>query len=383
VTSDGDSIKSIVDFPVTPPPGYSLDSVRLRDIQGVGGGEQPSPAAAKCKPHRDKNGKEFVRIILVEINFKSNPELRFLLTLTFQPTQDTKDKANEAYQAKWDKYTQASNRAKHEEFVRAVRERIKLAGDVSPRSVDDLRVEERSVIFQMLLRRLVKGGGNEKPHVMIELIRAIFDVDKMLYFVAENWWMPVLRKVPVPKPHDMDTSGEHEQLTPDDSVGWGGYHSVGHHKYYITEDSNPAPLGASLGWLLQLDGDAHRNAFLNSPFVKALVPIRPGKERAAIDWLERGVEGKDGLDAPYRGTETEFHGKTVREVLLVLADHIAKENTDITNVLRTESVYQDGLDPLDGGFNATPSPFTVFDQWIEVLPTEQIVAVEYQPSPQN
>ena len=56
------------------------------------------------------------------------------------------------------------------------------------------------------------------------------------------------------------------------------------------QESEPARLGCSLGWLLQLDGDNMRNAFLNAPWVKAVIPIRPGKEEAAINWL-KGVEG--------------------------------------------------------------------------------------------
>ena len=55
--------------------------------------------------------------------------------------------------------------------------------------------------------------------------------------------------------------------------------------YYITEDSPPARLGSSLGWIIQLDGDNLRNAFLNAPWVKAVIPIREGKESEAIEWL--------------------------------------------------------------------------------------------------
>src|SRR5436190_22049809 len=45
---------------------------------------------------------------------------------------------------------------------------------------------------------------------------------------------------------------------------------------------------------IQLDGDNLRNAFLNAPWVKAVIPIRPGKEKAAINWL-KGVEGMNGI----------------------------------------------------------------------------------------
>ena len=31
---------------------------------------------------------------------------------------------------------------------------------------------------------------DESPHVTAELIRSMFDVDKMLYYVSPDWWMP-------------------------------------------------------------------------------------------------------------------------------------------------------------------------------------------------
>ena len=81
---------------------------------------------------------------------------------------------------------------------------------------------------------------------------------------------------------------------------WGGARELNRDNYFITEDSRPARLGASLGWLLQLDGDDLRNAFLNSPWVKAVIPIRIGKEKEALNWLQQAhVEGADGLDAAY------------------------------------------------------------------------------------
>ena len=37
--------------------------------------------------------------------------------------------------------------------------------------------------------------------------------------------------------------------------GWGGVDEANRDNYYITDESEPAKLGSSLGWLLQLDGD--------------------------------------------------------------------------------------------------------------------------------
>ena len=70
---------------------------------------------------------------------------------------------------------------------------------------------------------------------------------------------------------------EDTQIAPSDTVTWGGTAENRVDNYYITEESIPAKLGSSLGWLLQLDGDNLRNAFLNAPWVKAVIPIRPGQ----------------------------------------------------------------------------------------------------------
>ena len=45
-------------------------------------------------------------------------------------------------------------------------------------------------------------------------------------------------------------------------------------------------------------------------------------------------------------------------------------------------MYEKGFSPLAGGFRANfPEPFEIYDQWIEVVPTDQIVpvSVEYDP----
>jgi hypothetical protein len=92
----------------------------------------------------------------------------------------------------------------------------------------------------------------------------------------------------------------------DHIVGWGGADDSNRDNYYITEDSAPARLGSSLGWLLQLDGDNLRNAFLNAPWVKAVMPIRPGRELNALNWLTRtDIEDKDGLCDLYVASDAE------------------------------------------------------------------------------
>jgi hypothetical protein len=253
-------------------------------------------------------------------------------------------------------------------------------------------------------------------HVLSELINSIFDIDKMLYFVAPEWWKP--RK--------------HKKLFVGDSaitnsingsiVKWGSENRPDN--YFITDKSDPAPLGSSLGWLLQLDGDDLRNAFLNAPWVKAVIPIRPGKEKAAITWLQNvNVEGADGLTATYSAPEDELirinvylnTGKvphqftdtewdtvsaatpgnpvTIKQALDFLcaevghkeelskkvSKHPKEEINDDNKVLSTpiEKVYEHGFYPLKGGFKAVVEDyFETISQWIEVLPTDQVVPVE-------
>jgi hypothetical protein len=244
---------------------------------------------------------------------------------------------------------------------------------VQKRAEEDLRDEERTVIFRRMVHELSGIKHGPGPHLMSELIRAIFDVDKMLYYVAEDWWMP--------RTYYPQRLGEKLQLTAEDRVSWGGDKEKGRANYLITEDSAPAPMGASLGWLIELDGDGHRNAFLNSPWVKAVLPIRPGREAAAINWLTRAdVEGTDDLNAMYAGTEPDLQGKTLGEAAMALAEAISEQGTSIQSTLATETVYENGFDPLAGGFRVEDA-FKVFDQWIEVLPTDQVVAVEYLPPP--
>lgn len=257
---------------------------------------------------------------------------------------------------------------------------------------------------------------------MAELISSMFDVDAMLYFVAPEWW------VPKPRTHTRQnlTGSTAEPFTSDQTVSWGGAKSNNRPNYYITEDSTPARLGSSLGWLLQLDGDDLRNAFLNAPWVKAVIPIRPGKELAALNWLTKAhVEGSDGLDGRYQVTDEaeleeivefleaypwakgdnavryhQFASRisadpkvtfvTIRDALTYLALSIKQKDAKSRQVvpgsdyLPTDRVFEHGFDPLANGFKAEGiEPFETFDTWVEVLPTDQIVAVEVKYDPKT
>jgi hypothetical protein len=221
---------------------------------------------------------------------------------------------------------------------------------------------------------------------------------------------------------DASDSEIKSSISSENVVGWGGPKENRPDNYYITEDSVPAAFGSSLGWLLQLDGDNMRNAFLNSPWVKAVIPIRPGKEKAALNWLKQvEVEGTKGIeeDDYYGGNDSEYKGKKpgtspprpwkLIEVLEDLAEKVAQKHEDSKTVKSfpadpehiddpknvvtstpVDRVHEHGFYPLQGGFRAgvrtgkkDEYPFEIFDQWIEVVPTDQIAAVEVKYDPKT
>jgi hypothetical protein len=265
----------------------------------------------------------------------------------------------------------------------------------------------------------------------------------MLYFVAPEWWRPRLHRSrqqlnespPKPTFPTFPTVGdiraevlarglarrlEYAATTADpgvmnaSTVGWGGIDDAARDNYYITADSAPAKLGSSLGWLLQLDGDNMRNAFLNAPWVKAVIPIRPGREEAAINWL-KGVEGMNGItddviNHASHPNERDINGNPLDgqkmiDVLMDLGKKIKKkyeegietgkfpkqdevsdpalvddENTVTSTPV--DRVFEHGFFPLENSFRANVGKnYEIFDQWLEILPTDQTVPmpVEYNP----
>jgi hypothetical protein len=337
--------------------------------------------------------------------------------------RDEINKANSALLAAVKQAEAENQRNLEKAYLDAVHERVTLASQIRKRSFERLREEERTIVYRNLIRMLMTENlyrntpdtapGHQTRHVLSELINAIFDVDKMLYFVAPEWWKPrrtaaALALAGSALPESIDRS----------VVRWAD--DEAHGKYFITDKSDPAPLGASLGWLLQLDGDDLRNAFLNAPWVKAVIPIRPGKEQAAIQWLKSvGVEGSDGLDAAYAAPADELariratllandpadpvqgHAQVtiddaIRSLCLTVAEkhrlsmtvgrYPEDEIDDDNRVSATpiEKVYEHGFYPLQGGFKAkTEHEFEICSQWIEVLPTDQVVPVEVKYDPKT
>ncbi len=378
-------------------------------------------------------GAKFVSPGLLSIGVKADKlnwddHLNFVLAgaLTFTATAEKKKQIADAVKAKAAAGEVAKNenvRKTQEAFIKAAKERIELASSITRRPAEDLREEERIIVYRRLIESLMwtynyHHADDRSRHVLAELINSIFDIDKMLYFVAPDWWKP--------REHMKQflSINELQSKLAESVVGWGPLRSE---NYLITEKSVPAQLGSSLGWLLQLDGDNLRNAYLNAPWVKAVIPVRPGKERAAMAWLQNvNVEGADGLDAVYAAPAAELAqirkrladhniavgaNVTLRNALDSLCIEVAEkydesnttkkfpdnpEINDDNKVTSTpiEKVFEHGFYPLQGGFRVNPTGsgedpnnkeinFQVFDQWIEVLPTDQVVPVEVKYNPKT
>jgi len=398
--------------------GYTLDNNSLQIVS-----QHSDVCAARVTPLPDV-GK--VRVSLDQVNFAEQPSVRLQITATWYPPEPDLT----AYNQKMIDYTNARARAQEEAYNKAVKERITLASKISPRPADELREEERITIYRHLIQDMLlpKGYGSGKDavpetkdtlaarHVLSELISSIFDVDKMLYFVAPDWWKPRFAR----GAQSFGGNPNGSQVGPvsvANQVGWDRATDIQREHYYITEDSSPAKLGSSLGWVLQLDGDNLRNAFLNAPWVKTVMPIRPGKEKAAINWLKH-MDGFNGIGPAdiYTGDGTDtngqpLNGKLMVDVLDYLAETVAKKHEEslttksfdlsdpklphdpesTITATPVDRVWEHGFNPLAGGFHARPlssgddqngsENFQIFDQWVEILPTDQVVpvVVDYNP----
>jgi hypothetical protein len=390
----------------------------------------------------NNNGKASFMLHLNSADFQGKNNLEVGLILHWSPVSTANDAIKQKNEANLTNFKAEEKAAYEKAYIETVKERVNIASRITTRKSEELREEERIVVYRKLIQDMLLNGvslpDDKTRHVVSELLNAIFDIDKMLYFVAPEWWRPrqhrgkqQLQETPPPAHTDvsgMVTSGTNfamqkglikhmyevtQNIKPGvmaaNTTGWGGINDSNRGNYYITDESEPAKLGSSLGWLLQLDGDNMRNAFLNAPWVKAVIPIRPGKEEAAINWL-KGVEGMNGItdDAIYRTTNQNekdingnpLNGQKMIDVLMDLAKKIKKkyeegietgtypkqdeiaepalvDEGNTVTATPIDRVYEHGFFPLNGSFRANVGKnYEIFDQWIEILPTDQIVPVE-------
>jgi hypothetical protein len=436
----GDTEKIQYIFPqefVCPKANYELTSVEF-DPAG-----QPLTVWMSGNIRKDGDRARF-DLQLHSADFKGQNSVTCKVILHWSPT----GAANEALKQKNAENLAAykeQERAEYEKsYMESVKERVTMASKIASRMSDELREEERIVVYRRLIQEMLMHNvplpDDRSRHAVAEVINSMFDVDKMLYFVAPEWWRPRLHRSRQQLPERPQEPGGGLSFVRDENirkglqkflggataapgnplasstVGWGGVDDPNRDSYFITDESEPARFGSSLGWLLQLDGDNMRNAFLNAPWVKAVIPIRPGQELAALNWL-KGVEGMNGItdDVIYRASNPDERdidgnltdGKPMLEVLKNLGRKIQKkyengmtsdsypkvgdvsdpalvDDENTVNSTPIDRVYEHGFFPLKDGFRANVGPdYEIFDQWTEVLPTDQIVPVEVRYDPKT
>ncbi|HEY0346659.1 MAG TPA: hypothetical protein VGC60_00770 [Pyrinomonadaceae bacterium] len=426
---------------ISPKANYELTNVEF-DPQG-------KPVSVTRNSAISNNGeKASFTLHLHTADFQGQNSIQLQMILHWSPKAGANDDIVQKNKANLGAFKEAEKAAYEKAYIETVKDRVTIASKIKTRSSEDLREEERIVVYRKLIQDMLLNGielpDDRTRHVAAELLNSIFDIDKMLYFVAPEWWRPrlhrsrqQLQETPNPKV-DLGAVGTTSgtmvmqrglakrmyvanlNVAPgvmsSSTVGWGGVSDAERDNYYITEDSEPAKLGSSLGWLLQLDGDNMRNAFLNAPWVKAVIPIRPGKEEAAINWL-KGVEGMNGItdDVIYHSSNPNekdvdgnpLDGQKMIDVLMDLAEKIRRKHNegivtgkypkqdevsdpalvDEANTVTStpiDRVYEHGFFPLEGSFRANVGKnYEIFDQWIEILPTDQIVPVDVKYDPKT
>lgn len=250
-----------------------------------------------------------------------SPSVSITYTYAWEPA--------DAVMATWEKKRQEAVGAITEELLSAKFARDKALiterSKIKARPAADLRKEERYEVMNRMVSHLFANSnqGQDPSPLEIEFFHRYFDIEAMFTYTHPSWWKP--RYTPV-------------------ATG------LSRPSYEITAESEPAPLGSSLGWMMQLDGDDRRNEFLNSPWVRVCLPIYPGREREAIEWLSKHIEGADGYDihsgplSDLLGQVEQYRGQE-EKLGINGADYVTVDSTigdeagDPSGPLKPENIY--------------------------------------------
>jgi hypothetical protein len=308
----------------------SIDSIG--DLEG-GGKDDEAPAPLNGQTagwQQDPATGQFTVKIAVRRGDTSSVQLSY--TYNWSPSQRVLDNWEQVRAAAVEQFSAEAENAQFERQKALITERSKIRS----RPPADLRKEERYEIMNRMVSHLFGRGDDpsEPSPLEIESFNRFFDIGAIFTYNHPSWWKPRFSK-----------SGTLDRPA-----------------YEITLESEPAPLGSSLGWLIQADGDARRNEFLNSPWVRVCVPIRPGREREGVAWLASHVEGDVGYDP---------ESSPLKELLGAIGTRRDEEST--LGMAGPEWVTVDATpgapaDPL------TPQAiFPIIDQFDVTVPTDGFV----------
>jgi hypothetical protein len=284
-------------------------------------------------PSYDPTTNTFTAYIAVQEG--SGPSVQVNYSYAWDPSQTVLDDWDKLRQDAVNKLNEGEldKQFQHQKILITERSKIK------SRPANDLRQEERYEVMNRMVSHLFGRGDSpsEPTPLEIESFHRYFDIDGIFVYTHPSWWRPRYTS------------------------------EVGSHRlaYEITAESEPAPLGSSLGWLIQLDGDRRRNEFLNSPWVRVCTPMRPGREREAIQWLARHVEGDVGFNisaGPLKDLLEQMEAFRTREGRLGLdgADYV---KVDSTPGAPADPATPEGVYPVIDEFDVTvPTDGFVYDE---------------------
>jgi len=243
----------------------TIDSIT--DLEG-GGKDDPAPSPkneVQWGHHWDEATHTFTVNVGTLIGDALNVTINY--TYSWEPTTDILEEW-EAKRAK--AVAELTQELLNEQFEREkalITERSK----IRPRPANDLRREERYEVMNRMISHLFGRGDDpsEPTPLEIEYFHRYFELERMFVYTHPSWWKPRFTRAKT---------------------------GFGREAYEITADSDPVPMGSSLGWEIQIDGDSRRNEFINSPWVRVCLPVVPGREREAIDWLRTHIEGEFGYN---------------------------------------------------------------------------------------
>ena len=274
------------------PDGISADPDRLRHD-----GLRVKLSARDLTQAADSTKASFT-VHVDHINFKGQyPPWSSSTKLHWTP-EDSLVKDIEAKNAENLEAFTAESSGKLQEAVRGGRQGADQARQQDRRRDDEeLREEERIVVYRILIQDLLTHGircPTTAPAMSwSELINSIFDVDKMLYFVAPGVVEAASRiidqsfgtLVPTGKLSPTGTPEHetgHQDATSRGSMrsDWGGLkeyraRQLLHHRGIGPGEARQRRSAGSCS----STATTMRNAFLNAPWVKAVIPIRPGRSR--------------------------------------------------------------------------------------------------------
>ena len=329
---------------IDPGPGRVVRSVQvdaISDLEG-GGKDDRSPA-----PANDLAFGESVHSVTGEysVNIPVRHGDSYSVAISYSYRWEPSPDVMAAWQTKWDTALAAYEREHAEAEFERKKTLITERSRIQQRPSAALRREERYEIMNRLVSHLfgrAESTSNPSP-LEIESFYRYFDVEALFFYTFPSWWRP--RYFP-------SATGPSQ---PD---------------YEITADSEPAPLGSSIGWETQLDGDDRRNHFLNSPWLRICLPINPGREREALAWLARHIEGEIGYDpdkAPLKGMLEAIEQRRDKEAQLGLegAEFVGPTSqvVDATAIAPDAPATPENLYPVVYDFDITqPTEGFVYDR---------------------